>query len=106
FDVMVVERASRFARWDLGIGDTEILDADLRPDAHVGAGVEGALRPAVELGIADVEDGRGHPTLPSSDTVISRCASTANSIGRCCSTSRTKPLTMRPTASSSLSPRC
>src|ERR1035438_4475754 len=49
----------------------------------------------------------GHqPTLPSSEIEISFCASTANSIGSCCSTSLTKPLTTRPTASSWLSPRC
>src|SRR5215204_627551 len=46
-----------------------------------------------------------HPTLPSSEIEISFCASTANSIGSCCSTSFTKPLTTRPTASSWLSPR-
>src|SRR5258706_13862110 len=47
-----------------------------------------------------------HPTLPSSEIEISFCASTANSIGSCCSTSFTKPLTTRPTASSCASPRC
>src|ERR1700694_5745466 len=46
------------------------------------------------------------PTLPSSEIEISFCASTANSIGNCCSTSFTKPLTTRPTASSCVSPRC
>src|SRR6187549_384539 len=46
------------------------------------------------------------PTLPSSEIEISFCASTANSIGSCCSTSFTKPLTTRPTASSWESPRC
>jgi hypothetical protein len=46
------------------------------------------------------------PTEPSSEIEISFCASTANSIGSCCSTSFTKPLTTRPTASSWLSPRC
>jgi hypothetical protein len=45
------------------------------------------------------------PTLPSSEIEISFCASTANSIGSCCSTSLTKPLTTRPTASSCESPR-
>src|SRR5688572_7052479 len=47
-----------------------------------------------------------HPTLPSSEIEISFCVSTMNSMGRCCSTSRTKPLTISATASSSLSPRC
>ena len=47
-----------------------------------------------------------HPTLPSSEIAISFCASTANSIGSCCSTSRTKPLTISAVASSPDSPRC
>src|SRR6185437_6522081 len=41
-----------------------------------------------------------YPTDPSSEIEISFCASTANSIGSCCSTSFTNPLTTRPTASS------
>src|SRR3954452_9351361 len=47
-----------------------------------------------------------YPTDPSRLIEISFCASTANSIGSCCSTSLTKPLTTKPTASSWLSPRC
>lgn len=67
-------------------------------DAAVGANVyPNALTSVVRV---------GHPTLPSSEIEISFCASTANSIGNCCSTSLTKPLTTRPTASSWLSPRC
>ncbi len=46
-----------------------------------------------------------YPTEPSSEIEISFCASTANSIGSCCSTSFTNPLTTRPTASSCESPR-
>ena len=46
-----------------------------------------------------------HPTLPSSEMPISFCVSAMNSIGRCCSTSRTKPLTTRAIASSCDSPR-
>src|SRR5262245_168105 len=53
----------------------------------------------------DVTDHLTYPTLPSSEIEISFCASTANSIGSCCSTSFTKPLTTRPTASSWLRPR-
>ena len=49
---------------------------------------------------------RRQPTLPSSEIAISFCASTANSIGNCCSTSRTKPLTISAVASSAESPRC
>src|SRR6516165_2139986 len=48
---------------------------------------------------------RAHPTEPSNETEISFCASTANSIGNCCSTSLTKPLTTRAVASSADSPR-
>src|SRR6185437_1014649 len=47
-----------------------------------------------------------HPTLPSSEIEISFCASTANSIGSCCSTSLTKPLTTSAVASSADMPRC
>src|SRR5690606_31991878 len=48
----------------------------------------------------------GHPTLPSRLIPSSFCASTANSIGNCCSTSLAKPLTISATASSCPSPRC
>ena len=47
-----------------------------------------------------------HPTLPSRLIPSSFCASTANSIGSCCSTSLAKPLTIRATASSCDNPRC
>src|ERR1043166_1238209 len=47
-----------------------------------------------------------YPTLPSRLTEISFCASTANSIGSCCSTSLTKPLTTSAVASSAVRPRC
>jgi hypothetical protein len=47
-----------------------------------------------------------YPTLPSRLIAISFCASTANSIGRCCSTSLTKPLTTSAVASSADMPRC
>src|SRR3546814_5901460 len=44
----------------------------------------------------DVGGGRkDQPTDPSSDMPSSFCASTANSIGSCCSTSRATPLTIR-----------
>ena len=58
-------------------------------------------RPARQLGCC-----AHHPTEPSSEMPISFCVSAMNSIGKCCNTSRTKPLTMSATASSSLSPRC
>ena len=46
-----------------------------------------------------------YPTLPSRLTPRSFCASTANSMGSFCSTSRQKPLTMVVTASSADRPR-
>ena len=57
-----------------------------------------------ELGVIDGFE--GHPTDPSRLIATSFWASTANSIGSSCSTSRTKPLTSRATASSCPSPRC
>ncbi len=47
-----------------------------------------------------------HPTLPSRLIPISFWVSAMNSMGSCCSTSRTKPLTTSATASSWLRPRC
>jgi S-methylmethionine-dependent homocysteine/selenocysteine methylase len=58
------------------------------------------------LGVNQNSFTTNYPTEPSSEIEISFCASTANSIGSCCSTSFTKPLTTRPTASSWLNPRC
>src|SRR3546814_7882105 len=46
-----------------------------------------------------------HPTLPSRLIPRSFWASTANSMGSCCSTSRQKPFTISATASSAESPR-
>ena len=45
-----------------------------------------------------------HPTLPSRLIPSSFCASTANSIGSCFSTSRAKPLTISATAASGVEP--
>src|SRR3974390_1799099 len=57
--------------------------------------------------VLDIDDGLfAHPTLPSRLIEISFCASTANSIGNCCSTSLTKPLTTSAVASSADMPRC
>lgn len=44
---------------------------------------------------------RIHPTLPSSEIPTSFWASTANSMGKCCITSRQKPFTISASASSS-----
>ena len=46
-----------------------------------------------------------YPTLPSRLIPSSFCASTANSIGSCFSTSRAKPFTISATAASESSPR-
>ncbi len=48
----------------------------------------------------------GYPTLPSRDRATKLCASMANSMGRCCNTSRAKPFTIKAKASSSPMPRC
>src|SRR5262249_44928350 len=56
--------------------------------------------------LVDIDHGlSGHPTLPSRLIEISFCASTANSMGSCWSTSLTKPLTTSATASSADKPR-
>src|SRR5205823_10027399 len=58
--------------------------------------------PAVDLDVQILHFQQIHfyPTLPSRLIEISFCASTANSIGSCCSTSLTKPLTTSATARS------
>ena len=62
-------------------------------------------RPSRFASRAPQGDGFDYPTLPSRLTEISFCASTANSIGNCCSTSFTKPLTTSAVASSAVRPR-
>ena len=57
-----------------------------------------------DLQILDLK--HGYPTDPSSETLSSFCASTANSIGSSRKTSLQKPLTIMLTASSAVSPRC
>src|SRR5579872_2902240 len=84
----------------------ELLRADQRADpAELGFEFP-AIAAVAQRDVGDVDDGFRHPTLPSSEIAISFCASTANSIGNCCSTSRTKPLTMIAVASSPDRPRC
>src|SRR5215467_5371505 len=92
--------------------------AEHRPDPPELGGELVAVAEFPERNVGKVDDGllgsrhsypryfRGYPTLPSSEIEISFCASTANSIGSCCSTSLTKPLTTSATASSSERPRC
>ena len=60
------------------------------------------LLPQGEKGERERSD---HPTDPSKLMPISFCVSAINSIGNCCSTSRTNPFTMSATASSCESPR-
>ena len=61
--------------------------------------------PASHVQVGDREHCESYPTLPSSVTLSSFCASTANSIGNWRKTSRQKPLTIRLTASSLDRPR-
>ena len=81
------------------------LDRQIEP-------VENPLAVHLDVEILDFEERHarcrslGHPTLPSRLIEISFCASTANSIGSCWSTSLTKPLTTSATASSADMPRC
>ena len=105
-DVVDVERERLLARRN---DRHHATDAD-RADARADGGelrLEGAVRAfhLAQRRVVDVDD-RLHPTLPSSEIAISFCASTANSIGSCCSTSRTKPLTISAVASSADRPRC
>ena len=55
-------------------------------------------------GRVEVFDMQHQPTLPSKLIPSSFCASTANSIGSCFSTSRAKPLTISATAASCVEP--
>src|SRR5207302_804971 len=92
-----------------GDGATQRIEPEHRSNAADFGDEPLTIADIVERSIGDIDDrflvSLAHPTLPSSETEISFCASTANSIGSCCSTSLTKPLTTRPTASSWLSPR-
>src|SRR5690606_36550890 len=66
------------------------------------------IEPAINGKAVSGRQGEGllrHPTLPSSETATNFCASTANSMGRCCKTSRQNPLTISVSASSSGMPR-
>src|SRR5215204_4248133 len=105
-DVVAVERERAPAGRDHVNRAAEPGQADQRPDA---APFHGELFPvtAVHHGhVVNIDDRLvRHPTLPSRLTEISFCASTANSIGSCCSTSLTKPLTTSAVASSADSPR-
>src|SRR5215211_5982885 len=106
-DVVAVERERALAGWHHVNGAAEPGQADQRPDATPLDGEFLAMGAVHHGHVVNIDDRLvGHPTLPSRLTEISFCASTANSIGSCCSTSLTKPLTTRAVASSAESPRC
>src|SRR5262249_10279786 len=105
--VMAMERKRLLAgRHDVNRA-AEAGQPEQRPDASPFHRELLAVAAIEQRNLVDMDDGLvGHPTLPSRLIEISFCASTANSIGSCCSTSLTKPLTTSATASSSVSPRC
>ena len=92
------------------VEDLAILDPNLQifdfEQCHYRCSVFPCARGAPQVACREPPRIGRYPTEPSSEIEISFCASTANSIGSCCSTSLTKPLTTRPTASSCDSPRC
>ncbi len=103
---MRMARIGDLARWDDLKLAAELFSANQWAKARPLTYELPAIAGLPQRHIGYIYDGLLHPTLPSSETAISFCASTANSIGNCCSTSRTKPLTMSAVASSAESPRC
>ena len=83
------------------LGQDREIDREQQGDHH------GQKQPAAPIAPAALLQATSavHPTLPSSEMPISFCASTANSIGSFCITSRQKPLTISATASSVERPR-
>src|SRR5262249_60320785 len=70
----------------------ERLKTEQRADAAPFHRERAAIAALGQWHIGDIENrASAHPTLPSSEIEISFWASTANSIGRGCSTSLTKP---------------
>src|SRR5271163_3148086 len=105
-DVVRVARKRLLARrHDMKLA-TELARADSRTDATELGDKLRAIAAIAQIDVGDIDDWLRHPTLPSRLMAISFCASTANSIGSCWSTSRTKPLTISAVASSPDSPRC
>src|ERR1700746_1602907 len=106
-DVMAVERKRLLARRHDVQRAAERLKTEHRSDAAPLHGKPAAVAALEQRHVGNIEDRTStHPTEPSSETEISFCASTANSIGNCCSTSLTKPLTTSAVASSADNPRC
>src|SRR5262249_11956609 len=105
--VMAVEWKRALAGRHHVHGAAEPSRAEQRADAAPLHGELVAVSAVHQRDVVDIDDRTlRHPTLPSRLTEISFCASTANSIGSCCSTSLTKPLTTRAVASSADRPRC
>src|SRR5262249_4653604 len=105
--VMTMERKCLLARRHHVHGATEAAQPEQRPGPSPFHRELLAVAAIGKGNFGDVDDDLlGHPTLPSRLTEISFCASTANSMGSCCSTSLTKPLTTSAVASSSERPRC
>src|SRR3984893_11011831 len=108
--VVAMKRECALARRHDGEHAAKASRADHRRDARDLGGELLALAEILQRNVGNIDDGflrhsHGYPTLPSSETEISFCASTANSIGSCCSTSLTNPLTTSATASSAERPR-
>ena len=105
-DVVAVERERALARRNHMHGAAQVGKADERADAAPFDSELLAIAAVDERHVVDIDhDFVGHPTLPSSEIAINFCASTANSMGSCCSTSLTKPLTTSAVASSAVMPR-
>ena len=109
----VIEHLAPVHRVALAAGEhigERALAGPVRP--HHGMHLAGADREidpvqdrlALDRGV-EIADFKHQPTDPSSEIPTSFWASTANSIGNCCSTSRQNPLTISATASSSPMPR-
>src|SRR6266566_253084 len=93
-DVMTVKRERFLSGRHHMQRATDRLQPEHRPDATPFDCKRAAVAAISEWYIGKVDNRpSAHPTLPSSETEISFCASTANSMGSCCSTSLTKPLT-------------
>jgi len=98
--------------WELlvpvsGGADSSIITRELHDplDAERGQGLFVKPHRSLEVGGAETHMVKRHPTLPSRLIPSSFCASTANSMGSCFSTSRAKPLTISATALSASRPR-
>ena len=79
----------------------DVVDPTMRPPlCTLLVSIARSIIGGTNIEILKRQEKRDHPTDPSSEIPNSFCASTANSIGSCCSTSRAKPLTISATAAS------